>query len=422
MKQLKLLAIETTGPFASAALLTGRETVLERVSDRRQSHLSMLIPLIDQLIRESGLQKNELTNIAVSEGPGSFTGIRIGIATARGLAVALGLPLTAVPTLRSFLWKSTDQNAKSTDQNAKATDQNTWCCPLFDARRQQVYTGIYEVDRQLGRTILSDRAIAFEELLQEIDRLDPERKRAIRFYGDGLDRFSEQILSWRADNDIWLAPPEERYQNAAATARCAARLISQGRAVAPALVEPVYLRQAEAERKLAEKKTAPAAVVLHQTMDEDKVVLRQATDKDAARMAELDELCFSRPWSRRSFDAELAADNQTALYLVLEANDRIIAYAGLWKIIDEGHITNVAVRPDRRRRGHGRQLVGELLRIAGTMGIESFTLEVRSSNLAAIKLYESFDFVVAGCRKEYYEDNGEDALIMWRREESGREK
>jgi tRNA threonylcarbamoyladenosine biosynthesis protein TsaB len=260
MKQLKLLAIETTGPFASAALLTGQDIVVERVSDRRQSHLSMLIPLIDQMIRESGLQKNELTNIAVSEGPGSFTGIRIGIATARGLAAALGLPLTAVPTLRSFLWKLTNQNAKLANQNAKSTDQNVWCCPLFDARRQQIYTGIYEADRQLGRTILSDRAIAFDELLREIDRLDPERKQTIRFYGDGLDRFSEQILSWRDDRGIWLASPEERYQNAAAVARCAARLIAQGRAVAPALVEPVYLRQAEAERKLAEKKNSAGSI------------------------------------------------------------------------------------------------------------------------------------------------------------------
>ena len=146
-------------------------------------------------------------------------------------------------------------------------------------------------------------------------------------------------------------------------------------------------------------------------MSEVQIRVADAGDIDA--MTELDAICFSSPWSRASFEAELTT-NRLAWYLVAEeAQGGIIGYAGLWAIEDEGHITNVAVHPDYRRKHLGSILVGMLIEQTKNAGLKRFTLEVRVSNRAAIDLYEKFGFVSAGVRKGYYEDNNEDAMIMW---------
>ena len=146
-----------------------------------------------------------------------------------------------------------------------------------------------------------------------------------------------------------------------------------------------------------------------------ELIVRQAEEKDIKPMAEMDILCFSAPWSEVSFEKEIK-ENHLALYIVAEIGERMVGYAGLWCIVDEGHITNVAVHPDFRRRGIGEALVSVLLEYTVKKGILSHTLEVRASNEAAISLYTKFGFQPAGLRKNYYEDNGEDAIIMWRKQ------
>lgn len=145
------------------------------------------------------------------------------------------------------------------------------------------------------------------------------------------------------------------------------------------------------------------------------LIIRQAEEKDIKPMAEMDILCFSAPWSEDSFESEIK-ENHLAFYIVAEIDERMVGYAGLWRIVDEGHITNVAVHPDFRRKGIGEALVSVLLEHTIKNGITSHTLEVRVSNNPAISLYTKFGFEPAGLRKNYYEDNGEDAIIMWRKE------
>ncbi len=147
------------------------------------------------------------------------------------------------------------------------------------------------------------------------------------------------------------------------------------------------------------------------------LVVRQAEEKDIKIMAEMDVLCFSAPWSELSFEKEIK-ENHLAFYIVAEINERVVGYAGLWCIVDEGHITNVAVHPDFRRKGIGEALVSVLLEHTTEIGLLSHTLEVRASNDPAIALYSKFGFEAAGVRKNYYEDNGEDAIIMWRKQEN----
>jgi [ribosomal protein S18]-alanine N-acetyltransferase len=147
---------------------------------------------------------------------------------------------------------------------------------------------------------------------------------------------------------------------------------------------------------------------------EHEITIRRMRRTDAAAVAALDILCFACPWSVESFEYE-AADNPLAYYLVAVTEDGSIAgYAGIWHILNEGHITNVAVRPDMRGRGLGDKIISELLTCSSVAGVVKFTLEVRVSNASAINVYKKFGFVEAGFRKSYYEDNGEDAIIMWK--------
>lgn len=143
------------------------------------------------------------------------------------------------------------------------------------------------------------------------------------------------------------------------------------------------------------------------------MTVRLAEERDVHDVAELDKLCFAMPWSEESFRQEFT-ENERALYIVAEIGGRIVGYAGMWVILDEGHITNVCVHPDYRKRHIGEGILRVLIAAGAQVGVERTTLEVRRSNAPAIALYEKLGFVSEGVRKGYYENNNEDAIIMWR--------
>jgi ribosomal-protein-alanine N-acetyltransferase len=134
------------------------------------------------------------------------------------------------------------------------------------------------------------------------------------------------------------------------------------------------------------------------------------TDVDGVMAVEHDS--FLTPWSRSAFEEELA-QNRLARYIVAVENDEIVGYAGTWLVINEAHVTNVAVSGQRRREGIGRLLMQKLMELARDNDMESMTLEVRVSNAAARHLYKQLGFVEAGIRKNYYSETKEDALILW---------
>jgi len=142
-----------------------------------------------------------------------------------------------------------------------------------------------------------------------------------------------------------------------------------------------------------------------------EVTLRRMTSADVDQVAAIEAATFAVPWSRDSFLREME-QNVVARYLVAEKDGCVIGYAGAWVILDESHITNIAVRAEDRGHGYGRALVEALMRYLSNLGAAYATLEVRVSNERAIRLYESVGFIRVGKRKRYYEDNGEDAWLM----------
>jgi [ribosomal protein S18]-alanine N-acetyltransferase len=148
-------------------------------------------------------------------------------------------------------------------------------------------------------------------------------------------------------------------------------------------------------------------------IDGREVKLRKMTEADLDSVLEIERLSFPKPWSRDSFLSEVAG-NACARYVVLLEDNVITGFGGMWVIIDEAHVNNIAVHPDYRKHGYGRLIMKELMRTAWNAAeITKMTLEVRVTNVPAIDLYTSMGFDVAGRRRAYYEDNGEDAYIMW---------
>lgn len=142
----------------------------------------------------------------------------------------------------------------------------------------------------------------------------------------------------------------------------------------------------------------------------NECMIRRMTDADVDAVAAIEAATFPTPWSRDAFASEMR--NVAARYLVAELEGEIIGFAGAWIILDESHITNIAVLEGHRGHGYGRLLTAGLLQYLSNLGAAYVTLEVRRSNTVAQSLYESLGFVRLGVRKRYYEDNREDALLM----------
>ncbi len=141
-------------------------------------------------------------------------------------------------------------------------------------------------------------------------------------------------------------------------------------------------------------------------------VIRPMVMDDIEAIAAMEQQIFSMPWSRDAFKRELE-ENIVARYLVLEEEGRVVAYGGIWLVIDEAHVTNIAVHPDARGKGYGERITRALMKLAADTCMGMITLEVRRTNAVAQALYHKVGFLDVGYRKRYYEDNQEDALIMY---------
>ncbi len=141
------------------------------------------------------------------------------------------------------------------------------------------------------------------------------------------------------------------------------------------------------------------------------IIIRRMTLTDVPAVHAVENACFPRPWTLEDFEKEMT-QNVCARYLVAEADGKIIGFAGAWIVLDEAHVTNIAVLREYRGMGIGKRLTAALLQYAANLGVVYATLEVRKSNAVAQNLYKSLGFVYVGTRKRYYEDSGEDALIF----------
>lgn len=143
------------------------------------------------------------------------------------------------------------------------------------------------------------------------------------------------------------------------------------------------------------------------------ILIRGIVEDDIDQIVEIEKECFATPWSRDAFLTEVH-ENKLARYVVAELEGKVAGYGGMWIIINEGHITNIAVKEEYRGLGIGNRIVESLIYYCASKDIQNMTLEVRKSNMVAQNLYKKYGFVEYGIRPRYYSDNNEDAVIMWR--------
>lgn len=153
---------------------------------------------------------------------------------------------------------------------------------------------------------------------------------------------------------------------------------------------------------------------------EDSLVITSMEFDHLEEVTLLDRSCFPDPWSLETFVHEITRNNMASYVVAVdEENKKIAGYSGMWIVLDEAHITNIAVLPEYRGKKIGKKLMTRQIKDSIVAGAVKMTLEVRVSNLTAISLYKKIGFIEAGLRKKYYEDNNEDAIIMWKYYEEG---
>ena len=238
---LKILALDSSGLVASVALAEDDNLIAEYTVQYKKTHSQTLLPMLEEIVRMVEMDLSTVDAIAVAAGPGSFTRLRIGSATAKGMAFALGKPIIPVPTVDGLAF-----------QMYGAKDL---VCPIMDARRSQVYTGIYEfMPGQIGRfsydmrVIREQCAVAFDEIAEALNGLD----RSVIFMGDGVPVFWERMEQVMRV-PYTAAPLHRARQSAAAVASLGRLYYEQGRTVDGAVFVPEYLRLSQAERERAEK-------------------------------------------------------------------------------------------------------------------------------------------------------------------------
>ncbi len=231
---MRILAIDSSSTVASVAIVEDEKIIGEYTINNKITHSQTLLPMIDDMFKVSEIELSTIDAIAITSGPGSFTGLRIGSATAKGLGQALGKPLIAIPTLEAMAYNFFD------------TDKII--CPIMDARRNQTYTAVYKlVDEQL-QVRMDGCAISMEELVEKLNEMNED----VIFVGDGIPVFKTYIEENFKKKAVF-APTHLNRQRAGSVGALALKYMVKGETIAANDFKPDYYRKSQAEREMEEK-------------------------------------------------------------------------------------------------------------------------------------------------------------------------
>lgn len=389
---MRVLAIDSSGLTATVAIVEDDQTIAEYTTNYKKTHSQTLLPMIDEMTRMVDADLAEIDAIAVAGGPGSFTGLRIGSATAKGLGLALDKQLIHVPTVDAMAYS--------------LYGCEDIICPIMDARRKQVYTGLYSFthkknedgnlfDEPVFQVLRMQMAVPVEELIRH---LNVYRRRVV-FLGDGVPVYAD-MLAEGLKVPYSFAPSFMNRQRAAAVGALGIRYYEAGRYETAAEFKPEYLRKSQAERERAEREKNAVPKVRRMTME------------DGAAVAEMEHQLFLDSWSEKSILETLKQPN--TICLMAEKAGRTAGYLLAYTAAGEAEIARIAVVKELQRQGVARALLAELESVCGSERIKKILLDVRCGNTAARALYETSGFKEDGIRQRFYENPAEDAVLMSR--------
>lgn len=390
---MRVLAIDSSGLTATVAVVEETQTVAEYTINYKKTHSQTLLPMIDEVVKMTELDLGTINAIAVAGGPGSFTGLRIGSATAKGLGLALNKPLIHVPTVDGLAY------------NVFGCEDII--CPIMDARRNQVYTGIYTFSKKAGekegrnlvepvfQVIKMQMAVSIEELAERLNRY----RRPVVFLGDGVPVY-ENVLAEKLTVPYSFAPAYMNRQRAAVAGTLAIQYYKSGKFETAEEHRPDYLRVSQAERERAQREK------------EAEIIVRELKVEDSAAVAEMEQQIFSDSWSEKSV-LETVQQKQSVCFAAEKAG-HLLGYLLAYHAADEAEIARIAVQKEARRQGAAGKLMQALEHYCEEHKMEKLLLDVRESNEAARSFYTKNGFVEDGIRQGFYVNPSEDAVLMSR--------
>ena len=390
---MRVLAIDSSGLTATVAVVEETQTVAEYTINYKKTHSQTLLPMIDEVVKMTELDLGTINAIAVAGGPGSFTGLRIGSATAKGLGLALNKPLIHVPTVDGLAY------------NVFGCEDII--CPIMDARRNQVYTGIYTFSKKAGekegrnlvepvfQVIKMQMAVSIEELAERLNRY----RRPVVFLGDGVPVY-ENVLAEKLTVPYSFAPAYMNRQRAAVVGTLAIQYYKSGKFETAEEHRPDYLRVSQAERERAQREK------------EAEIIVRELKVEDSAAVAEMEQQIFSDSWSEKSV-LETVQQKQSVCFAAEKAG-HLLGYLLAYHAADEAETARIAVQKEARRQGAAGKLMQALEHYCEEHKMEKLLLDVRESNEAARSFYTKNGFVEDGIRQGFYVNPSEDAVLMSR--------
>ena len=390
---MRVLAIDSSGLTATVAVVEETQTVAEYTINYKKTHSQTLLPMIDEVVKMTELDLGTIDAIAVAGGPGSFTGLRIGSATAKGLGLALNKPLIHVPTVDGLAYS--------------VFGCEDIICPIMDARRNQVYTGIYTFSKKAGekegrnlvepvfQVIKMQMAVSIEELAERLNRY----RRPVVFLGDGVPVY-ENVLAEKLTVPYSFAPAYMNRQRAAVVGTLAIQYYKSGKFETAEEHRPDYLRVSQAERERAQREK------------EAEIIVRELKVEDSAAVAEMEQQIFSDSWSEKSV-LETVQQKQSVCFAAEKAG-HLLGYLLAYHAADEAEIARIAVQKEARRQGAAGKLMQALEHYCEEHKMEKLLLDVRESNEAARSFYTKNGFVEDGIRQGFYVNPSEDAVLMSR--------
>ena len=231
---MRILALDSSGLVATVAILEDEQMIAEYTVNYKKTHSQTLLPMLDEIVKMTEFDLSTIDAIAVAGGPGSFTGLRIGAATAKGLGLALNKPLIHIPTVDGMAYGLFGYSGL--------------ICPIMDARRNQVYTGLYRFEDGEFQVVEEQMAISVSDLVEKLNSYDEK----VTFLGDGVPVYRAQ-LEQGLTGEFSFAPAHLNRQRAGAVGALGMKYFQEGKVETAMEHKPDYLRLSQAERELAEK-------------------------------------------------------------------------------------------------------------------------------------------------------------------------
>lgn len=377
---MKILSIETSNKICSVAILEDKNLIKKIELNNGLTHSETLMPLIKQILEETKLSLSNIDLLVCDIGPGSFTGIRIGIATVKAFTDSLNIPSVGISSLEGLAYNIKNEGL---------------ICSLIDCKNNNCYYSLYELKNNTYTLLEEPKADSVENCLNYLNY--KYSNSVITFNGD-VSLYKELIEN-TSKNFILLESTNTQFNNVKINSNNIdvynlgiAGFNKFNKNGKDENLLPLYLKKPQAQRQLEGKSIS--------------IETMQTSDLDHLDISKFDDF-----WNIDILKDELKSQNSE--FVCAKIENKVVGFAGIKIVLDTADIMNIAVKEDYRRQGIATLLLNNILDICNEKNIKTINLEVNEENFSAIQLYQKFGFKENGRRKKYY-DNKFDAILMGR--------